>query len=113
MGDMTKIEALKAKWQDAREAEQKARAEYEAECVAEKLREFEAMGGVIGVTKVRACKYPSNGPDLSRGPFVVTGAAIEWGKARFTVSKIKKDGTASNAAATSASSVVILPEDNQ
>lgn len=111
MGDMTKIEALKAKWKDAQEAERQARTEYEAECVADKLREFEAMGGVIGVTKVREMWGKS--VYMKSGPFVVKGVKIEWGEARFIVAKLKKDGTASAAGVSTKSSIIILPEDNQ
>lgn len=88
---------------------------------AEKLREFEAMGGIIGVTKVRVSQWfigGENKPDMTRGPFVVTGAApnpyARNPKAVFTVAKIKKDGTPSNApTGVSPQHVHIVPEDQK
>ncbi len=96
-------------------ASEARRAYNDARC-AEKVREFEAMGGVVGVTKVRTENY-WNGlgkPDMKSGPFFVTGARAHYGSVSFTLAGIKKDGTAS-AGKTGGhpERVFIVPEDNQ
>ena len=68
-----------------------------AKC-AVKMREFEAEGGVVGVTRVRVeDRGLSSNPDMTHGPFFVTGAFLRYGLVRFKLASIKKDGTASAA----------------
>lgn len=107
----------------AREAEAKiARQDAEKRMLdalsAELLEKFKAMGGEIGVTRVRVAKWASfredAKPDMSRGPFVVMGAErpIFGLRAQYVLRKLKKDGTPSAASPGCASDTVfILPED--
>ena len=68
-----------------------------AKC-ALKMREFEAQGGVVGVTRVRVEDWVMRGtPNMTRGPFLVTAAFNYYGDVRFKLASIKKDGTASAA----------------
>ena len=63
---------------------------------AVKIREFEAQGGVVGVTRVRAERLGWSGlADMPRGPFFVVGAFVRYDLVRFKLASIKKDGTAS------------------
>jgi len=65
---------------------------------AVKMREFEAEGGVVGVTRVRVEGLGWSGlADMTRGPFFVTGVFVRYGLVRFELASIKKDGTASAA----------------
>lgn len=87
---------------------------YEAALCRQKLAEFEAMGGVVGVTRVRAGNawLDNNAIEMKKGPFFVIGAESRWGKARFVLAKIKKDGTASaSPSGVNPDKVFIIPED--
>lgn len=64
-----------------------------AACIADKLAEFVAVGGVVGVTRVRLRKYGAKEPDMGRGPYFVVGASFNYRRADFDVAVIKKDGT--------------------
>lgn len=88
-----------------------------AKCAA-KLAEFEAMGGVVGVTRVRIAEYGTkNIPDMKYGPHVVIGCHVKYDwhtTARFRLAKIKKDGTPSAApSGADCETVFILPEDQK
>lgn len=118
---MHTTEYLKAQWEAAKDAlaaeqnfELRAREEYHAALCADLLAEFAAMGGVIGVTRVRACKYfETDKPEMRKGPFYVSGSTVSYGGVRFTLTKIKRDGTASKASpGQEPERVFILPEDN-
>lgn len=110
-------EAARSKRDAAVEAMHEARRRLAEAICAEKSHEFAAMGGVIGVTKVR-CEMPDGKPDMRTGPFFVI--AVEqpsWGGFNhigFRVAKAKKDGTPSSArVGIFPQRVSILPEDNQ
>ena len=93
---------------DARSAADRLRAAHGAKLMAD----FAAMGGVVGVTRVRLVEW--NGSASTSGPFFVMGwrPAIYGPDARYDLAKIKKDGTPSNAPTGSyATKIVILPED--
>lgn len=86
---------------------------YEEALIAEHLRKFEADGGVIGKTVVRASDWGGR-MDKSLGAFFVMGGGVSYGRATFKLAKIKKDGTPSNApVGRTPEKVFILPEDNQ
>ena len=68
----------------------------DAKC-ALKMQDFADMGGVVGVTRVRAECWFKEKVDMKIGPFFVTGACVYFGNVRFKLAKIKKDGTASQA----------------
>lgn len=113
-----KIERLKAEYEELRltaneamNAARSAKERLNKELVGEKLREFVAMGGVIELTRVRVAGWDGR-PLMHSGPFFVMGAHVGYDVPRFTLAKIKKDGTPSAApAGYGPEHVVILPED--
>lgn len=114
---MHSIEELERQFKAACDKSLQARrAEREAldrlhKAMGEKLiADFEAMGGVIGVTRVR----PDESWSQSEGPFLVMGWEKKaWsGGVQYKLAKIKKDGTPSNApSVVTAGKVIIRPED--
>lgn len=90
-----------------------ARVRYDLSMCRDKLAEFEALGGVLGVTRVRVGKWnTSDKIDMTRGPFIVTGAYVSYGKTVFSIAKIKLNGGASQAASgADCARIFILPED--
>jgi hypothetical protein len=92
----------------------KAREHYHAALVRDKLAEFAAVGGVVGVTRVRGPGgWMGRGDaDMERGPYLVIGAAAMYGDVRYVLAKIKKDGTPSNApSGVNPENVFIIAED--
>ncbi|MFC3060039.1 hypothetical protein [Paenirhodobacter populi] len=95
-----------------------AKARWEEAACADKIAEFEAAGGVVGMTRVRIMDQywgGSGNPCMMKGPFVVTGAKqARYGhdQIAFTLAKLKKDGSVSSAACGEyPSRVAIIPED--
>lgn len=89
--------------------------------VADKLAEFEAMGGVLNVTRVRrvwrslgeaAAGVPPSA-DMAEGPFVVSGAyKLDMSDAIvFKLHKIARNGIRGFPERRPCRTVVILPED--
>lgn len=108
-------EAKKSVAKAAADEAKKARSEMLSAMCSEKIKQFEAMGGVVGKTKVREELWGGK-IDMHRGPYLVISAepAHYGDKVVFAVAKIKKNGTASSAIpGTSPENVVILPGDNQ
>jgi hypothetical protein len=93
---------------NAADATDEARQKYHAALCEAKLAEFAAMGGVVGVTRVR---LPETYYAII-GPFVVVGAVVEYAAAQYLLAPLKQDGTASKAiSARRSDTVVIRPED--
>ena len=97
----------------AENAKREARKAYGVAACADKMAEFEAMGGIVGVTRVREVTRwgSTSSPIMTRGPFLVVGAIYEYSEVRFILRKIKKDGTASANGSITVTRVTILPED--
>jgi len=90
----------RAKSDDAVRATADALDDLNREKCAVKMREFEADGGAVGVTRVRVelgVRGTSGLADMTRGPFFVVGAFVPYDLVRFKLASIKKDGTASAA----------------
>lgn len=109
-------EAAKSRAVQADKDRREALDRYHAALCSDKLAEFEAMGGVIGKTRVRVAEYGRKDvPDMKYGPHVVIGCHVkyEWHTdARYRLAKIKKDGTPSAApSGADCATVFILPED--
>ncbi|RWR09792.1 hypothetical protein [Paenirhodobacter populi] len=110
--------AAMSRYADATAKMYAAKARWEEAACADKIAEFEAAGGVVGVTRVRIMDRYWGGtgsPRMTKGPFVVIGAKpARYGRDRieFTLAKLKKDGSASSAACGDHPfEVAILPED--
>lgn len=110
-------EAAKSRTREAEIAEREARAKYHAALCADAMQAFSQMGGEVGKTRVRVLKQKAWGSaeriaDMTRGPFVVVGASVPWSGARYTLRKLRKDGTPSDApSGADTLEIVILPED--
>ena len=105
-------EAAKSRASAASAAASEAKARYYDALKRDKMAEFAAMGGVVGVTRVRVADRWSRKIDMTRGPFVVTGATTSFGTAEYTLAKIKKDGTPSIApSGADTKDIFILPKD--
>ena len=87
-------EELKRQYYAARVAADEACERWYAVLIRDKLFEFAAVGGVVGVTRVRKRARPGIA-DMSCGPYVVTGAEGAYGVARYVLAKINKSGTPS------------------
>lgn len=112
------LDQSRAREAEARIARQDAETRVTDALCAEMLEKFKAMGGEIGVTRVRVAKWAYFGedakPDMSRGPFVVMGAkrGIFGLSVQYVLRKLKKDGTPSAApSGCDTDTVFILPED--
>lgn len=110
-------EAAKSRMREADKAEREARARYHDAMCADALDAFAKMGGEVGKTRVRVLKNKAWGsseqvPDMTRGPFIVVGAFIQWHDPRYTLRKVRKNGTPSDApSGADTLEIVILPED--
>lgn len=105
-------EAAKSREGQAATATREARDRYHAALCADKLAEFEAMGGVIGKTRVRASKWDGK-LNMIGGPFLVVGAFVVYGICFYRLAKIKKDGTPSAAPSGADCETVLILEEDQ
>lgn len=78
-------DAAKNRAIEANRAAEEARTRLNDALCNQKLEEFRAAGGVVGETRVRV-------PGRSE-EYLVTGALVYFGKPRFEIAKVKKDGT--------------------
>lgn len=78
-------DAAKNRAIEANRAAEEAEARLHKSLCEQKLDEFRAAGGVVGETRVRV---PGRIEE-----YLVMGALVYYGKPRFEIAKVKKDGT--------------------
>ena len=90
-----------------------ARERWYAALIRDKLAEFVSVGGAVGLTRVRKRRdwIGAASPDMSCGPYVVAGAEVGLGAARYVLAKIKKNGAPFAEPSSKSEHVFIIAED--